>query len=103
MVYKIIWDFQARDDLRQLHTFLFDKSTTAANRMVSEISKKIRLLTSNPYLAAIEPLLEDKRGTYRSLVVKNYKVVYMIENAMIIIARIWDCRQNTAKLIESLK
>ena len=51
-----------------------------------------------PYLAAIEPLLEDKK-----IRIANYKVVYMVENTVIIIARIWDCRQDPEKLVKSLK
>ena len=103
MVYNIIWDFQARDDLRKLYTFLSEKNISAANRLVSDISKKIRLLINNPFLAPVEPLLNDKRNTYHSLVVRNYKVVYTVENAVVVIARIWDCRQNPAKLVKSLE
>ena len=84
MVYNITWDFQAREDLRKLYTFLSEKNITAANRLVSDISKKIRLLINNPFLAPVESLLDGKRNTYHSLVVRNYKVIYTVGNAVVI-------------------
>ncbi len=103
MDYEILWDFPARNDLQQLYAYLSTKNARAANKIVSEISNHIKLLINNPYLAATEQLLHDKKKTYRSLVVGNYKIVYMVGNGEIVIARIWDCRRNPEELKESLE
>jgi len=103
MVYKIFWHFRAREDLRQLYEYISERNVSAANKTVSQIVKRIQLLITNPHMAAIEPSLIDLSKTYRSLVVGNYKVVYMLEDTEIAIICIWDCRQNPAKLIEFLK
>ena len=49
-------------------------------------------------MAPIESLLEDRDKVYRALVVDKYKIVYYVENNIIYIAAVWDCRQNTEKL-----
>ncbi|MDR1171231.1 MAG: type II toxin-antitoxin system RelE/ParE family toxin [Bacteroidales bacterium] len=103
MGYKILWDFKARNDLQQLYVYLSGKNTSAANRTVAEISKKVKLLIDNPYLAATEQFLHDKKKAYRSLVAGNYKIVYMAENKEIVIVRIWDCRRNPKDLRKSLE
>ncbi len=103
MDYKILWHLRARGDLRQLYKYLSGKNKSAANKIVSKIITRINLLITNPYLAAIDPLLTDMAKTYRSLVVGNYKVEYVIENMDIVIVYIWDCRRNPEELRESLE
>ena len=102
MTCKIFWHTRARKDLRQLYEYISVRNVSAANKTVSQIVKRTQLLITNPHMAAIEPSLIDLSKTYRSLVVGNYKVVYMVEDTAIAIICIWDCRQNPAKLIESL-
>ena len=103
MAYKIFWHSRAREDLRQLYEYISERNLGAANKMISQIVKRIQLLNANPHMAAIEPSLIDLSKTYRSLVVGNYKIVYMIEDSEIAIICVWDCRQNPAKLFEFMK
>lgn len=52
-------------------------------------------------MAPIEPLLQERKEVFRSLVVrKNYKVIYYIQNTIIYIADIWDCRQDPDRLLK---
>jgi hypothetical protein len=53
-----------------------------------------------PYAAPVEPLLSGEETVFRSLTVARglYKVIYFIENPDVVIARLWDCRQNPDKL-----
>jgi len=103
MVCKIFWHTRARKDLRQLYEYISERNISAANKTVSQIVKRIQLLITNPHMAAIEQSLIDLSKTYRSIVVGNYKIIYMVENAVVAIVCIWDCRQDPDKLIESLK
>ncbi len=103
MDYKILWHLRARGDFRQLYEYLSGRNKSAANKIVSKIGTRINLLINNPHLAAIDALLTDMVKTYRSLVVGNYKVVYMVENTEITIVCIWDCRRNPEELRESLE
>jgi len=49
-------------------------------------------------MAALEPLLSGRAYPYRGLVVRRlFKVIYYVENDTIIIADVWDCRQDPSK------
>ena len=97
---KIIWSDKARNDLRALYEYYFDKNRSIANRMITEIGTRIQLLSTHPEIAAKEQQLINEKKEYRSLVVLkgNYKVIYYFENKIIYISRIWNCRQNPKKL-----
>lgn len=52
-------------------------------------------------MGPIEPALKDFSEKYRSLVVRRlFKLIYRIdvENQLVIIITIWDCRQSPEKL-----
>ena len=69
---------------------------SAANKFWNGMIAAVDLLSINPYLRKIEPLLTDLPGEYRSLVKhKDYKIIYKlnIENNIEIVA-IWHCHQN---------
>jgi Txe/YoeB family toxin of Txe-Axe toxin-antitoxin module len=45
-------------------------------------------------MGKIEPILEDRPQTYRSLVINHInKVVYRAEDDRIVVVAIWDCRR----------
>lgn len=58
------------------------------------------LLSSNPYLGKIEPLLNGSVKSYRSLVQhKDYKIIYSIQDDKTInIVSIWHCRKASNSL-----
>ena len=69
----------------------------------NQILKEIEFLKKQPYMAAFEPLLAGRIYLYRSLMVyRLFKVIYYVENDIIIVADIWDCRQDPAKHTENL-
>ncbi len=70
----------------------------AAIKMHNKILDAVEPLLYFPQMAPIESLLEDRDKVYRALVVDKYKIVYYVENNIIYIAAVWDCRQNTEKL-----
>ena len=100
---KIFWHIRARKDLQKLYEYISERNLSAANKTVSQIVHKIQLLIDNPRMAAVEQSLIDLSKTYHSLIVGNYKVIYMIDDFVIAIVCIWDCRQDPAKLIKLLK
>ena len=54
------------------------------------------LLSANPYLGKIEPVLKDSAKSYRSMVQhKDYKIIYTLEDdKQIHIVAIWHCRKD---------
>lgn len=53
------------------------------------------LLSTNPYLGKIEPILPKSAHEYRSLIQhRDYKIIYYIEENKIQIVSIWHCQNN---------
>lgn len=96
----IDWSDKAKKRLREIF-YYYEKEASEhkALEIVQKITSSVTPLLEFPEMAAIEPLLKSRRKIYRSLVIsKTYKVVYFIENEMVNIATIWDCRQSPKKL-----
>ncbi|WP_444332565.1 type II toxin-antitoxin system RelE/ParE family toxin [Parabacteroides johnsonii] len=51
-----------------------------------------------PQIGAVEPLLATKSREYRYIISSHYKIIYYIQNTTIVIACIFDCRQDPDKL-----
>ncbi len=92
----------ALNQLEDIYGYLNEYSPRAAARVHNSIPNDIELLTNEPRLGYVEPLLDDLPGGYRSLVVgKRYKALYRIEEESILIITIHDCRRNPARLRRS--
>ena len=103
MNYKVLWSPKSETDIQNIYDYYFQFSKITAIKMISGFRTQAILLNRNPYIAPIEPFLEGFQKTYRSLItMKKYKLVYTVENDYVYIVRVWDCRQNPAKLVKSL-
>ncbi len=94
----------AEKSLEAIFSFYEEKSLRVAQHIIADIFKAAGQLSVYPYMAAIEPLLEQRPETFRSLVVRDtYKIVYYIEDPVIYIADLWDCRQSPEKLKKGIR
>ncbi len=67
-----------------------------AAKMNERMESYVQALASNPYIGAMEPLLQGHKKTYRSLVAhKLVKLIYTVDEAAgrIHIADLWDTRR----------
>jgi len=98
----IKWSLIAEERLKAIFDYFFDvASYKTAFKIVSEIINTVDLLSSMPLIAPIEPILENEKETFRSLVIKrHYKVIYFIEENNVNIVDVWDCRQDPEILKE---
>ncbi len=96
---KITWTKAARADLRKIHSFVAEKSESAAFKQVAKILEKTKILKAG-YLEANqrEELLKIKSSEYRYLVQDHYKIIYRIMPNEAVIAAVFDTRQNPDKL-----
>ena len=90
---KVKWFSEAVKDLNQIYEYYETENIRAAARLYNTIVQETGKLKSNPYIAAVEQILEDCPEAYRSLVVAKgrYKVVYYIEGGVIYIVHIFAC------------
>ena len=100
---KVYFTRQSNKHLENIYQFYLPKNAQVAADIYNQILEEIEFLKKQPNMAALEPLLTGRACLYRGLVVRRmFKVIYYVENDTIIVADIWDCRQNPAKHTENL-
>lgn len=104
MAHLIIWLENAKVAFElQKNWYLNMMGKRAARKFTDAILRDIDLLGDFPYLGQTEPLLKDLPEQYRSLVCgKHFKIVSFIEEHIVYIVAIRDCRQAPEKLTEMI-
>ena len=103
MDYKVLWSSKSEADIQSIYDYYLQFNEVAAIKMATAFRTKALLLKKNPYIASVEPSLTGFPKKYRSLITKRkYKLIYTVENDHVFIVRVWDCRQNPEKLLNSL-
>lgn len=98
------WTAKAKKDLKDIARYLKkEASKEVAYKQVKSIKHYADLLGTNPLLGFKEPLLDCMAVEYRSLVHGHYKIVYCIENGMVYINSIFDCRQAPESIKQTIK
>jgi len=101
---KIRISKNAEKHLDNIFDFICSVNERAAIDTYNTILDKIDFLAKQPKMAAIELLLEEFSREYRSLIViKKYKVVYFVENEIVHVSAIWDCRKNPDTLAKEFE
>lgn len=98
MVVKIFPE--AERNMNQIYLFCYRKfNKKIALEARRSIRKQLLLRGSNPHLGPIEPLLNHRPETWRSLVVHPHaKAIYLIGAKTVNIAALWDTRRNPATI-----
>lgn len=92
---QILWDNQAKADLKLIFEYIKLKSPQGAKNVVRDIIKQSKSIHFTEQYQVDEFLDEP----YRRMVVRNYKIIYKIQSeAEIRILQIFDTRQNPIKL-----
>lgn len=103
---NIHWKDGALADFKQITAWYYnDRSRKAADKFVKNILHCIDLLSMNPLMGHPVEFPETSLSNYRSFLTHpHYKIVYSIDmdNNVLNIVVIWDCRQDDKKLFESI-
>lgn len=102
---NVIWYNRAEQSMRQIERYIFSKfgEYTRASFM-RELEQSIQSLSEMPRLGSIDPLLEHRSKTYRSLIIHRMsKLVYYVEDDTIHIAAFWDTRREPKSQVNQLK
>lgn len=92
---QILWDNQAKADLKLIFEYIKLKSPQGAKNVVRDIIKQSKSIHFTEQYQVDEFLGEP----YRRMVVRNYKIIYKIQSeAEIRILQIFETRQNPIKL-----
>ena len=99
MEVRIVWSEQSERQLKDIFDYYsIEVSPRIANKVINRILDRVSILESNPLAGTKEELLYDYPVEYRYLVERNYKIIYWRLEDMIIIASVFDSRQNPEKI-----
>ncbi len=89
MAHKIIWSLQARDDLRDIVSFIATDNPTAAATFGFRLMTQVDLLANFPQLGRVVP--EENDVNIREIILRPYRIIYQVLPAQpeVAIARIW--------------
>jgi toxin ParE1/3/4 len=101
MAFTVRFTVGAREDLRDLHTYIAkNDSQENADYVAQEIVRAILTLRDYPGRGAHPPeLLRLGSRSYRQIFFKPYRILYRIRANTVFIAVIADGRQNMAPLL----
>src|SRR5438445_617476 len=89
MAYKIIWSCQARDDLREIVTFIAADNPTAAEAFGFRLMSKVDVLANFPQLGRVVP--EERDENLREIILRPYRIIYQVlpDQQVVAVARLW--------------
>jgi len=99
MEINVVWSDSAIEELRNIYEYYYSKaSKKVADKITNSIVDKTIMLEITPRMGQKEELLAHFKQEIRYLVQGNYKIVYLIEENIVSIATVFDCRQDPIKL-----
>ncbi len=102
---KIIWTESAQKSQDAAAAYIFNEFGAMPlidfYKNLDEIEED---LSDFPELGRIEPLLQDRSKSYRSLVATKYnKIIYYVDDGKIYIVDFWDTRREPKAQVSRLK
>ena len=95
----VVWSDNAIEELRSIYDYLyFNVSKKVADKISNAIVDKTLLLEQTPRVGQKEEMLAHLNKEIRYLIEGNYKIVYWIDDDIISIATVFDCRMDPKKL-----
>ena len=89
MAGKIIWSLQAREDLRDIVSFIAADNPAAAQSFGLRLMSKVDVLANFPQLGRV--VSEEHDEAIRELILRPYRIVYQVlaDQQTVAIVRIW--------------
>jgi plasmid stabilization system protein ParE len=89
VAFKIIWSWQARDDLREIVTFIAANNPPVAESFGLRLMAKVDLLEELPQIGRVVP--EEQDENIREIILPPYRIIYRVlaESRTIAIVRVW--------------
>ena len=103
MVMTVFWTDTALESLEIIFDFYsLQANKNVAKKIIKQLVESTLHLKTNPKSGQKEELLKLRSTEYRYIVKDNHKIIYWIDGKTIIIATVFDCRQNPIKLLKKL-
>ncbi len=102
MAHQIIWSLQARDDLREIVTFIAADNPAIAEAFGFRLMSRVDLLVNFPRLGRVVP--EENDENIREIILRPYRIIYKVIPAqqIVAVARIWHGARGEAEVPDRL-
>lgn len=102
---KVVWTDSALSELDNIYQyFISNIGVAVAQNLINNIfDRSFAQLELFPQSGAIERQLTDSKIEYRYLVIGHYKIIYKINDQLVYITKIFDCRLDPQKLKKHLE
>jgi len=89
MAFKIVWSRHARDDLRDIVTFIAANNRHAAESFGFRLMAKADMLEQFPRIGRV--VAEEQDENIREIILPPYRIIYRVlaEVQVVAIARVW--------------
>jgi toxin ParE1/3/4 len=88
----VSWSKLARDDLKNIYTYILPDSPVLAQRVSGAIVQKVSLLNTFPEMGRILP--ERGEQSFREIMIYSYRIVYLIRDHDVFIVTIIHSKQD---------
>lgn len=97
---SVVWTETAIKQRREILKYwtIRNKSTTYAEKLISLINERTKLISQNPDAGKPTNHLDTREAA-----MGNFSIYYKNDGTKIIITAFWDNRQNPGKLVKLLK
>lgn len=79
VAYKIVWDRQALDNLKEILGFVGIQSKQAPKIIKASMLEKLEHIKTNPFTFEVDKLKEKPNKDFRAFFIFNYRVTYQIK------------------------
>ncbi len=90
--YKVIWDQQAKRDLKEIVDYIKSKSFQNSLKVKNDIITKARGLCNNPQIHSPDKFKLSNDHSYRYFILHRIRVTFKIKDANVLILR---CRHTS--------
>ena len=99
---RVRWNKQSKEQLLRTASYIrHEFGQVTMDDFMKEVKRTNKLMSKNPYIGPVEPLLSDLPIEYHSIVFSNInKVIYRIVDNHIEVVALWDTRREPQKQIE---
>ena len=94
---RLRWSRLADLDLQAAHSYLQERSPSAARRFAAEILQAVDRIREYPEIGGVARDLSPL-GRYRHWVCGRYRIIYLLDDEILWILRVWDARRDPEDL-----
>ena len=100
--FEVLWAAVAEFDLLGIVAFIADQNPEAARDVLRRIKSSTGKLDQSPLRGRVVPeLLKQGLSRYREIVIKPWRVIYLIEERKVYVVSLIDGRRNVEDILLS--